>query len=80
VEYLKIEKQSVFSEKWMEEYGDTLPDGLCDDAELAYSVSGGASRPTKGGNCRAQVSNKDGKMAASAVKPQVWPLDKLLSQ
>jgi hypothetical protein len=62
----------MFSEEWVEEYGNTLSNGHWYDAELANSVSCGALGSSKGCYCRAQVSSKDVKMVAALLNTQDW--------
>ena len=59
----------MFSEKWLEKYGNSLPDDYCYDTEL---VSCGASGSYEGSYCRAQISVDDGKMASCWERPNEW--------
>ena len=79
MEYLETEKQPLFSEEWLEEYGNTLPDDYRYGSELDNSVPRKTSGSFGGGDRWAQVPVEDGQLATcwEATRTQFSKLMKM---
>ena len=67
MEYFEGKKQPLFSELWLEEYGDILLDDQWYGTKMDNFVSSGKAGSTEGSNCRAQDASEDDVVASRWV-------------